>query len=105
MIRSFHYAAHWSRMERPSGLDEDEAGERVETWARFWYQWVAAACIRGYREVTEGAAFLPADDEAWSILLDALLLSKVAYELRYEIGSRPSWVGIPMSGLEELLTT
>ncbi len=102
MIRSFHYAAHWSRMERPS-LEEDGAAERVQVWARFWYQWVAAACIRGYREITEGAAFLPADDEAWSILLDALMLSKVAYELRYEIGSRPDWVGIPLSGLEELL--
>ena len=105
MIRSFHYAAHWSRMEQPAGLEDDEAGERVETWARFWYQWVSAACIRGYREATDGAAFLPHDDQAWSVLLDALLLSKVAYELRYEIGSRPTWVGIPMSGLEELLTT
>ncbi|MEX1296527.1 MAG: putative maltokinase, partial [Candidatus Limnocylindrales bacterium] len=105
MIRSFHYAAHWSRMERPAGFEEDEAGERLGIWARFWYQWVTAACIRGYREATAGAPFLPQDDQAWSVLLDALLLSKVAYELRYEIGSRPTWVGIPMGGLEELLAT
>jgi maltose alpha-D-glucosyltransferase/alpha-amylase len=105
MIRSFHYAAHWSRMERPAMFEEDGAGERFGTWARFWYQWVTAACIRGYREVTDGAPFLPHDDQAWSVLLDALLLSKAAYELRYEIGSRPTWVGIPMSGLEELLAT
>jgi maltose alpha-D-glucosyltransferase/alpha-amylase len=102
MIRSFHYAAHWSRMERPPTSEEDGATEREEAWARFWYQSVAAACIRGYREVTEGAAFLPDDDRAWSQLLDALMLAKVAYELRYELGSRPAWVGIPMSGLVEL---
>ncbi len=101
MVRSFHYAAHWSRMERGPSLDSDD-DERITAWSRFWYHWVAAACIRGYREVTEGAPFLPSDDRGWSILLDALLLAKVAYELRYELGSRPSWVSIPMSGILEL---
>ena len=103
MIRSFHYAAHWSRMERPPASEEDEASERAETWARFWYQWVAAACIRGYREVTDGAPFLPADERSWTVLLDALLLAKAAYELRYELGSRPTWVSVPMNGILELM--
>jgi maltose alpha-D-glucosyltransferase/alpha-amylase len=102
MIRSFHYAAHGSRIERPPASEEDEASERAATWARFWYQSVAAACIRGYREVTEGAPFLPGDDDAWCQLLDALMLAKLAYELRYELGSRPTWVGIPLSGLLEI---
>jgi maltose alpha-D-glucosyltransferase/alpha-amylase len=103
MIRSFHYAAHWSRVERATASEEGDASERAEAWARFWYRWVTAACIRGYREVTEDAPFLPSDERAWSVLLDALLLAKAAYELRYELGSRPTWAGVPMSGLIELV--
>ena len=103
VIRSFHYAAHWSRMEAQQATPEPEQlDDRIAAWSSFWYHWVAAACIRGYREATEGSAFLPDDDRAWSVLLDALLLAKVAYELRYELGSRPTWVGIPMGGLIEL---
>ena len=103
MIRSFHYAAHSPRLERMSPADDEETAARTERWATFWYQWVTAACIAGYRDVTEGAEFLPADDQAWSVLLDALLLSKAAYELRYELGSRPDWVSVPLSGLMDLL--
>ncbi len=103
MVRSFHYAAHWSRLERMSNGDATESDTGMESWAAFWYHWVAAACIGGYRDVTDGAAFLPSGDHAWSVLLDALLLSKAAYELRYELGSRPDWVSIPMGGLLELL--
>ena len=103
MIRSFHYAAHSPRLERMSPTDDEETAAHTERWATYWYQWVAAACIAGYRDVTEGAEFLPADDQAWSVLLDALLLSKAAYELSYELGSRPDWVSVPLSGLMDLL--
>jgi maltose alpha-D-glucosyltransferase/alpha-amylase len=103
MIRSFHYAANWSRFEGPPAAEPGEPDERLVAWSAFWYRWVAAACIRGYREVTEGATFLPDDDRAWSVLLDALLLAKVAYELRYELGSRPTWAGIAMGGLMDLV--
>jgi maltose alpha-D-glucosyltransferase/alpha-amylase len=75
----------------------------LERWSTFWYHWVAAACVRGYREATHGASFLPEDDRSWSILLDALLLSKAAYELRYELGSRPAWAGVPIDGLLDLI--
>jgi trehalose synthase-fused probable maltokinase len=103
MTRSFHYAAHTPRLEILRA-----GGRAVEThdlaaWSRFWYRWVAASCVAGYRHVTAGAAFLPQDDEGWSVLLEALLISKAAYELRYELGSRPDWVGIPLVGFRELV--
>ncbi|MFV2062866.1 MAG: putative maltokinase, partial [Chloroflexota bacterium] len=103
MLRSYHYAAHWARLERDllSGT-ETHPGD-LEAWSTFWYQWVAASCIAGYRLSTEGAVFLPSDDLAWSVLLKSLLVSKACYELRYELGSRPDWVGVPMAGLIDLL--
>jgi maltose alpha-D-glucosyltransferase/alpha-amylase len=103
MLRSFHYAAHRPRLERSSSEVDGVADPDLERWSTFWYHWVAAACVRGYREATHGASFLPDDDRSWSILLDALLLSKAAYELRYELGSRPAWAGVPIDGLLDLI--
>ena len=35
--------------------------------------------------------------------LEAFLLDKALYELKYELNNRPSWVGIPVTGLLQLL--
>jgi maltose alpha-D-glucosyltransferase/alpha-amylase len=32
-----------------------------------------------------------------------MLLEKTLYELRYELEYRPSWAGIPLRGLRELI--
>ena len=37
------------------------------------------------------------------MLLDAYLLEKALYELRYELNSRPDWVHIPLQGILELV--
>jgi maltose alpha-D-glucosyltransferase/alpha-amylase len=102
MLRSFHYAAFAGLLERVGPIEEAGA-ESLQQWARFWYSWAAATFLRGYREITAGAPFLPADDEGTAILLEALLLAKASYELRYELNSRPGWVGIPLAGIAELL--
>jgi maltose alpha-D-glucosyltransferase/alpha-amylase len=36
-------------------------------------------------------------------LLEAYLLEKCVYELRYELNTRPAWVGVPLRGIVELL--
>ena len=103
MVRSFHYAAHAPRLAILRSDGRPPETRDPGTWSRFWYEWVAASCVAGYRQVTAGATFLPPDDAGWSVLLEALLLSKAAYELRYELGSRPDWVGIPLVGFRELV--
>jgi maltose alpha-D-glucosyltransferase/alpha-amylase len=35
-------------------------------------------------------------------LLGLFELEKVLYELRYEIGNRPTWAGIPLQGILDL---
>jgi predicted trehalose synthase len=42
---------------------------------------------------------LPSDGRTSALLLDALELEKLMYELRYEVGHRPDWVGIPARDL------
>ena len=98
MIRSLHYAAHGALV-----LRGDQERSELDRWAEAWYVEAAASFLRGYLAETEGTALLPATDAALAILLDVLLLQKASYELRYELGARPEWVGIPLRGLEAIL--
>jgi predicted trehalose synthase len=36
--------------------------------------------------------------------LDLFLMEKVLYEISYEAGNRPAWVGIPINGAIRLLS-
>ncbi|HKE20710.1 MAG TPA: hypothetical protein VKB80_37810, partial [Kofleriaceae bacterium] len=48
-------------------------------------------------------AYMPTRQRDLEILLDFYLLEKVAYELGYELSSRPDWVYVPLTGLHDLL--
>jgi len=37
------------------------------------------------------------------VLLEPNLMHKAVYELGYELNNRPSWLPIPLQGIEELL--
>jgi maltose alpha-D-glucosyltransferase/alpha-amylase len=37
-------------------------------------------------------------------LLDLFTIEKAAYEVRYEVGNRPTWVRIPLLGLSRILS-
>jgi maltose alpha-D-glucosyltransferase/alpha-amylase len=103
MLCSYEYAASTPVVERRlRGAGDDELAT-VSAWTRLWYGWVAAAFLAGYRKATAGAAFLPRTDEATAALLEVLLIQKKAYEIRYELESRPDWVGVPLTGLLSLL--
>ncbi len=55
LVRSIHFAAHWPRMERELLAAEQGARSSMSAWSRFWFQWMAAACIKGYRTASDGA--------------------------------------------------
>ncbi|NJD27953.1 MAG: maltose alpha-D-glucosyltransferase [Chloroflexi bacterium] len=103
MLSSYRYAASTPVVERRLRGETDDELATVSAWTRLWFGWVAAAFLRGYREATAGAAFLPRTDDAVAALLEVLLIQKGAYELRYELESRPDWVGVPLTGLLALL--
>jgi maltose alpha-D-glucosyltransferase/alpha-amylase len=46
---------------------------------------------------------MPADRQLTATLLDVFLLDKAIYELGYELNNRPTWVGIPISGILGIL--
>ncbi|MCX7622136.1 MAG: maltose alpha-D-glucosyltransferase, partial [Thermomicrobium sp.] len=102
MLRSFHYAASTTLFEqRDRGLLSDVA--RAEGWLRFWYGWVSAVFLQGYLGELAGTSLVPGDPAQLAVLLEAYLMDKAVYEIRYELGHRPDWLAIPLRGAFELL--
>jgi maltose alpha-D-glucosyltransferase/alpha-amylase len=101
MLRSFSYAAY-SALSRHAQRRPEQAAA-LQPWAVLWENAVSNAFLHGYRDTIGDHPFLPAPQDAQTLLL-ALLLEKASYELLYELNNRPTWVDIPLSGLRELLT-
>ncbi|MBI4443249.1 MAG: maltose alpha-D-glucosyltransferase [Acidobacteria bacterium] len=100
MLRSFSYAAFGALLaytaRRPDDLD------RLKSWATLWERWTSVEFLRAYLATAGDANFLPPEKASLRRLLEAFLLDKALYELRYELNNRPSWVRIPLSGILSL---
>jgi maltose alpha-D-glucosyltransferase/alpha-amylase len=101
MLRSFSYAAHAGLATYVARHPDDY--DRLLPWARLWERSTMAEFLRNYRAASAGASFLPSSPKAFRILLDAYVLDKALYELRYELDHRPAWVKIPTAGILSLL--
>ncbi len=101
MLRSFDYAAlsvaARHRHDAPGGAERATA--RIEEWRRT----AARDFLDAYRSHGEGAPNLPDDGATMQALLDLFLLQKAIYETGYELGNRPTWVGLPLRGILDLL--
>ncbi len=104
MMRSFHYAVRsWCFLETGQGLIRDEEQPDYQAWARYWYQWTSGVFLAAYLEAVGEASFIPKQRRELSVLLDSYLLEKAVYELAYELNNRPSWIRIPLEGLQDLV--
>jgi maltose alpha-D-glucosyltransferase/alpha-amylase len=101
MLRSFGYAARAGL--RQAAVSRPEDRQQLEAAAVSWERSASVAFLAGYADVTGGAAFVPAPP-FFDSLLNLYLIEKALYELRYELGSRPDWVDIPLQALARLLT-
>jgi maltose alpha-D-glucosyltransferase/alpha-amylase len=100
MLRSISYAAHATLVK--VGSAHPDARPQLQETLRMVEQTTITAFLAGYRAATEGVASVPKSAAAMRALADLFLLEKALYELRYELGHRPDWVGIPIRGLLEL---
>jgi len=110
MMRSFGYVQQSAL--RSVAHNEAEAA-RLAPLARGWELEVRAAFLSAYDGVAgdaaaRGAATRGAATRSAALydalqpgqgLLGLFELEKALYELRYELGNRPSWVGIPLQGI------
>jgi len=99
MLRSFSYAAAIALDEATS----DRPADRVRAAAHMtrWERETAAAFLTAYARAVRGASSYPSDPVDVARLIDLFVLEKALYEVRYELGSRPDWVRIPIAGLLE----
>jgi maltose alpha-D-glucosyltransferase/alpha-amylase len=100
MLRSLDYAA--ATVSRES----ENAAVRAESFisrAKEWRDITSAEFLEAYLEHAHGCPTVPEDPSFAHALLDLLLIQKAAYEIAYELANRPSWVGIPIRGLLDLV--
>jgi maltose alpha-D-glucosyltransferase/alpha-amylase len=106
MLRSFDYAARTAipdAVARGQIRSEERAQELLAAHGEEWVTWVSVAYLRGYLEVIGEVDLVPKDVHSRRVQLDAHLIEKALYEIRYELDNRPDWVGIPIAGLKRLL--
>jgi maltose alpha-D-glucosyltransferase/alpha-amylase len=100
MLRSFSYVHHLAL--RNVARNEAEF-VRLAPLARAFETEVRTAFLEAYGAAVAGTKLLGPDAlQAGVGLLGLFELEKALYELRYELGNRPGWAGIPLQGVLEL---
>jgi maltose alpha-D-glucosyltransferase/alpha-amylase len=70
-----------------------------------WERETSAAFLAAYARAVRGASSYPVEPDDVARLIELFVLEKALYEVRYELGSRPDWVRIPIAGLLERMQT
>jgi maltose alpha-D-glucosyltransferase / alpha-amylase len=95
MLRSFNYA-RWTALRQ--ALEGHADYERLAPYAEEWETRVRRAFLGAYAEAVRSSGLYASFDDMRE-LLELFELEKALYELRYELGNRPGWVGIPLAGI------
>jgi maltose alpha-D-glucosyltransferase / alpha-amylase len=95
MMRSLSYVQQSAL--RSVAHNEAEAA-RLAPLARSWETQARTAFLSAYDSAARAAATYESLQPGQG-LLGLFELEKALYELRYEIGNRPTWVGIPLQGI------
>jgi maltose alpha-D-glucosyltransferase/alpha-amylase len=95
MLRSFAYV---QQSALRSVVHNDAEAARLAPLARDWELEVRNAFLSAY-DATARDAKLYESLHSGDGLLGLFELEKALYELRYELGNRPAWAGIPLQGI------
>jgi maltose alpha-D-glucosyltransferase/alpha-amylase len=101
MIRSIDYAAAAAVRAAADLPSVDNAA--LKAMCRDWRDRSIAAFMSAYRGTIADAACWPADEAGAEALLELMLIDKALYEIGYELANRPTWLGIPIQGIVDLL--
>jgi maltose alpha-D-glucosyltransferase/alpha-amylase len=101
MLRSFDYAAAVALGHCTEERPEDR--EQLIPYLNEWIRFSTGAFLSGYREGIADCPSWPGDPKQARRLIGLFLVEKALYELRYELSHRPDWVGIPLTGLLQML--
>jgi maltose alpha-D-glucosyltransferase/alpha-amylase len=102
MIRSFDYAAEAA--VRHLAATRPAAEARMTQLADTWRQRAAEGFRAAYHRTMRGCAAYPASKRQVREMLAFFTIEKAVYEISYELANRPSWIGIPIRGVLDILT-
>ncbi len=101
MLRSFHYAVSAKLyFSTGSSMLSSEALERAVIK---WYDQIKKSFLDAYWKIIRENEIYQAPEEELEYLLNFHLLEKAVYELGYELNARPTWVKIPLKGIQQVL--
>lgn len=101
MMRSFGYAA---QMTVQKALRENAGFDlKMPAFAAMWEKRIGERFLTGYLRGAGGAVSVPRDRDVFQVLLNLFMLEKAAYECSYELNNRPGWIGIPISGMMNII--
>ncbi len=101
MLRSFSYVEHSALR---SVAHDDVEVTKLAPLAKAWTAEVRSAFLSAY-DAEAGPLSLYSSLSPGHGLLGLFELEKALYELRYELGNRPTWAGIPLQGILEWSAT
>ena len=113
MVRSFDYAG---RVALATSAERAAPASPTSTQLERWRQArrrrgcrsstgrrTGRRCASGTTAAGSGAQLIPPDDADARLLLDAHVVLKALYEVRYELANRPAWVSWPLGAIARLL--
>ena len=100
LLRSFDYAAAAAAPGRVAA--SEQTSERRQAILEEFGRHASHMFLRAYRAVLDESSTKWVQHDAAQPMLDLFLLEKAAYEIRYEVANRPSWLGIPLGGFHTI---
>jgi len=104
LVRSIAYAAAVGLTSGPTDVGEAGEAKKREIVGRY-VPAAKAAFLQAYRAEARAIDHQWSHDDGENALLTLFTLEKAAYELCYEAANRPTWIGVPLAGLSELVET
>lgn len=98
---SYEYAAEQAVRAQVAKGASPEAVRNMRQAADQWAQQAKDAFMAGWKQQTAGRSFVP-DASSFDSALRRADFANALYETRYELGSRPDWVGVPLNRLGTL---
>jgi maltose alpha-D-glucosyltransferase/alpha-amylase len=103
VLRSFDYAVATLRRTSHDALaDANTVRARRDALLLQFAERAESAFLDGYGEVLDNTEYPWIETEAKAGLIDVYLLAKASYEVVYEATNRPTWIGLPVTGLAML---
>jgi maltose alpha-D-glucosyltransferase/alpha-amylase len=103
LLRSIDYSAT-AAFERALQASPDEYGKLFHA-LEGWREAALEVFLASYREALAMTQLWPSDAAQADRLLQFFLLQKAVYEVNYELANRPTWLRVPLVGLQRILSS